>query len=94
MIINDKNIPIAKIELLDTYYKMYKSEMNVEKIADNIETQITARDFVSKIPLMKDWNIAKNYVFPRIVNAYKNAEYLKYVPNRKFLDMSVVYYKK
>ena len=49
-------------------------------------------DFISMIPLMKDWKVAKRCVFPQIINTQNNTKLLKYSPHRKLLDMSVAYY--
>lgn len=85
---------------LEDFYKMYHYSNNIESVLHNIVTMWTnaIEDAEVKIGIRDEkldqlWNkeyVAKN-VFFMFVNTEMNKDYLKEIPHREFLDLSIIY---
>lgn len=85
---------------LDNFYEMYRYSNNIESVLHNIVTMWTnaIEDAEVKIGMRaekleqirnKEY-VSKNVVF-MFVNTEMNKDYLKEIPHREFLDLSIIY---
>lgn len=79
---------------LDTYYSQYKAgkEMDslVEAILESCSEESPVR--LSSVLNFTDWENVKPFIYAKLVNREKNRLLLQDVPNRTYLDLSLVYY--
>ena len=82
---------------LDEFYREYESDgMRFGEIVDEVCRLILkhedddALDF--DISGFKRWEIVRENVYPKLINAEQNKELLEEIPHRAFMDLAVVYY--
>lgn len=83
---------IASIIYLDSYYKDYNNGRRIDSIVDSIVTICTRESGVSSelINQFTDYSLMKDYIQVKLINKERNAELLKNVPHREFLDLAIV----
>ena len=83
---------IAPIIYLDSYYKDYNNGRSIDSIVDSIVTICTRESGVSSelINQFTDYSLMKDYIQVKLINKERNAELLKTVPHREFLDLAIV----
>lgn len=85
---------------LDNYYEMYRYSNNIESVLHNIVTMWTnaIEDAEVKIGMraekleqIRNKEYVSKNVFFMFVNTEMNKDYLKEIPHREFLDLSIIY---
>ena len=64
-------------------------ELFVEKALDSYEE--TCKRTSTDVEHLRDWDIVKNYIRPRIINYRKNEERLKNIPHVCIMDLAVTF---
>lgn len=81
---------------LNDYYKRYKNKcVGLQNIIDEVYQQIMIHQNDLKdvnVTDFLDWEIIRNHIYAKLINAEKNKGQLETVPHRMFLDLAVVYY--
>lgn len=85
---------------LDNFYEMYRYSNNIESVLHNIVTMWTnaIEDAEVKIGMraekleqIRNKEYVSKNVFFMFVNTEMNKDYLKEIPHREFLDLSIIY---
>lgn len=79
---------------LEEYFAAYMNDVKLEKLIEDIVEKVEECVVEQNVDVnfIMDWEKIKNHVYCRVINTDANEELLKKVPNREFLDMSVVYH--
>lgn len=79
---------------LDKYYSQYKSGVDIDILAEKILESCREDSTIStsSISQFKDWENVKPYIYAKLINTHKNLPLLTKIPNRDYLDLSLVYY--
>lgn len=81
---------------LDEFYREHESDgMRFDEIVDEVYQLIVkneeeAPDF--DISGFKRWEVVRENVYAKLINAEQNKELLEKIPHRNFMDLAVVYY--
>lgn len=79
---------------LDKYYMQYKSDEDIdtllEKIVLDCKSEVSVK--LTDISDFTYWENIKTRIFARLINTEKNVSLLSEIPNREYLDLSLVYY--
>lgn len=81
---------------LDEFYREYESDgMRFDEIVDEVYQLIVkneeeAPDF--DISGFRKWEVVRENVYAKLINAEQNKELLEKIPHRNFMDLAVVYY--
>ncbi len=81
---------------LDEFYREHESDgMRFDEIVDEVYQLIVkneeeAPDF--DISGFKRWEVVRENVYAKLINAEQNKELLEQIPHRAFMDLAVVYY--
>lgn len=94
LIIRDKDSNIAPTVYLENFYNEDITEEDIEIIGNKIikisRENRTEKDF--DLTKLNDYKKAKERLFVKLINKKANDELLQGVPNRDFLDLSVIVY--
>jgi hypothetical protein len=90
----NRQVNISPCIYLDGYFEKYThGETGMDDVVDDIIR--TYREYAPKngwdTDRFTDYDRAKENLYGRLVNTEKNAELLKNVPHRDFLDLSLIY---
>lgn len=90
--IKRKTSNIAPLVYLADYYKAYSEGRSIESIVDSIILSCKRECSINNQILNQfmDYSIMKEYLQTKIINRDTNAELLKNVPHREFLDLAIV----
>ena len=77
-------------------YEEYKNGKTIDEIIEKITKVIENSngcdsELLNTIAIVRDFEKAKEFIFPYVINTELNEEILKVIPNRQFLDLSVTY---
>lgn len=93
IVIAEERADIAPVIYLEAYYDDFKHGMEMESVIEDIldfsENMKIVREFHPHI--ISNYDSIKNRIIFCIINTQKNAELLKEIPHRKFVDLSIVY---
>lgn len=90
-VIKDKSGAVPVV-YLDSYYQNYKGGKDMEDIITDLAEVIVRSEIQFDTRPITDWNVAKNLVVPRLVNAEYNKSLLKKAPHTMMADLAIVYY--
>lgn len=83
---NGKALPTLYVEHL---YEESKQREDMDAFAEEILGTLRQ----AAVPgSFSDYELMPEKIFPKLVNTKANEEYLKKIPNREYLDLSVIYY--
>lgn len=81
---------------LNSYYKEYRNgRLESGEAAEIVYRQLMEhRDDLQDINTADflQWDVIKNHIYAKLVNAEMNREVLKIIPHRHLLDLAVAYY--
>ncbi len=79
---------------LDTYYDEYNAGTGMESLVEIILEGCREESPIklSAILDFTDWENVKPYIYAKLINTEKNRPLLLNIPNRAYLDLSLVYY--
>ncbi len=87
---------VAPVIYLENAYKEFMSDDI--KLQDVIEMILRMKDdkamdnvVVDTVNLFQEWETAKDYVKPRLINTQRNQEFLMRTPHLAFHDLSVIF---
>jgi len=89
---NDEDMVTPTI-YLDAYYEEYKAGRRLPAVLKEIAAARVAneRDDLVDLNTLRDWEQVKDKIFPKMVNADSNREYLSDKPHREVEDLAVSY---
>ena len=83
---------------LDDYYEIFRNgDLNPSEAADMVYDRIMEHQkYIPDISIQDflQWDSVRGLIYPKLVNTELNRNQLEQMPNRSFLDLSVVYYVK
>lgn len=88
---------VVPVIYLNNIFKLYEEDGYsldecVEEIVQSREKYgCEDEESAPVIDLIKDWERAKELLYPVLVNTEKNSEFLKDLVHREFLDLSIIY---
>ena len=90
--IKRKTSNIAPLVYLADYYNAYTEGRSIENIVDSIVSICKTECSINNQILNQftDYSIMKDYIQTKVINRDANAELLKTVPHREFLDLAIV----
>lgn len=79
---------------MDEYYQYYKMGLDVGKVIARIIKNIQEDTYIKNGDVFDftDWDSVKGHLYGRLINTERNQKLLRDVPNREYLDLSLVYY--
>ena len=79
---------------MDVCYQYYRKGEDVAAVVDGIIKGLQEDVYVKDAGVFdfSDWGSVKSRLHGRLVNTEKNKTFLQEVPNREYLDLSIVYY--
>lgn len=85
---------LAPTIYLEGYYKQHEQGINFYKICDEIETAFEAaeKESAPDIDFLKDYEIARDKLFCKVINSKRNAKLLKSVPYVECMDLAIVFF--
>ena len=94
VIVRQNNCVVSPTVYVNDYYEDFSNGENINNIADIIERLIrdnTIEDEFDADELILFDNVKDRIVF-KLINFERNKELLETVPNKKYLDLAIVYY--
>lgn len=90
--VKSKTSNIAPLIYLADYYNEYTEGRSIENIVDSIVSICKRESGINSeiINQFTDYSIMKDYIQTKLINKERNAELLKTVPHREFLDLAIV----
>ncbi len=79
---------------LDDHYREFASGADMDWLLDKIAFACRKDDGMTDIDIagFGKWDRIRDSIFGKLVNTEKNKRFLKGVPHREYLDLSIVYY--
>lgn len=79
---------------LDDFYKKFTMGVCMDRILDEIAEACQRNGCAPDMDISRfaRWDMIQNSIFGKLVNTEKNGSFLKGVPHRGYLDLSIVYY--
>jgi hypothetical protein len=84
--------PCIHMEEQYEYYKLVENnmELTIERILTQLKEHTLLQDF--DLSTFDAWDLAKQHIYGKLINTKENGRQLVNIPNRNFLDLSLVYY--
>ena len=80
---------------LDEFYRRYGSDgMRLDEIVDEVHRLILKHEEDTPdvdLSGFRSWEIVRENIYPKLVNAEQSKELLEKIPHRNFMDLAVVY---
>lgn len=76
---------------MEDAYEDYKLEGNVQQITEKLVNSLKYGKQIASKTNSEDYSVNSDNLVFQLVNTEKNSEFLKQVPHRPFLDMSIIY---
>lgn len=94
LIIEEVGIKISPVIYLEEYYDNYLKGKSISQLADEIREFYYSlrREGVGDYKSVFDYDRIKEKILFKLINTKKNSKFLKGVPHKRFLDMSIVFY--
>lgn len=79
---------------MDTYYNLHQSGIDLDTLVGEILDSCKEDSPVnmSAISDFTDWDNVKSHIYAKLISTEKNHSLLSSIPNRAYLDLSIVYY--
>lgn len=92
--LNNKNSNVYPTIYLERYYQRYLSDEPIENIVTDILEYDEENRFSGEfdVDLFFDFERLRDRLFVKLISREKNKDFLKSVPSRDFLDLSIVVY--
>ncbi|MBQ8247235.1 MAG: hypothetical protein IJZ42_08880 [Lachnospiraceae bacterium] len=89
-----ENINISPTIYLEEFYHEYEEGRSMEEIIEEIKEIYYRSKLENNINMefFTEYEKAKSNIVYKLIHYEKNAELLKEIPHRKFLDLAIVYY--
>lgn len=87
---------IVPVIYLEKYFDMYKQGTDIDECVERIinlreETSVSNVGINYPVDMIRNWEDAKECIYPLLVNTKKNQMLLDSVVHKDFLDLSVIY---
>lgn len=94
VIIKKNDTDLCPTIYLEDYFEEYCDGSSMESIVDEILRLSGQTHDIPYFSLEKfdNWDYMKDHIMYKLINTERNTEFLTQVPNREFLDLSVVYF--
>lgn len=94
LIIEEVGVKISPVIYLEEYYDSYLKGDSIRQLTDTILEFYYSlrRENVEDYKFVFDYDRIKEKILFKLINTEKNEAFLKSVPHKQFLDMSIVFY--